>query len=51
MTGLIGIILICWGFKSLFRINKRKRSLIKSKRWAESIINSIENIYIKDCKH
>ena len=42
MIGFIGIILIVWGVYSLLYIRKMKRSLSKSKRWAETIIKNLE---------
>jgi len=42
MTGLIGFALILWGVRSLLRIRYRKKSLVKSREWAEKIIKKIE---------
>jgi len=42
MTGLIGICLIVWGVRSLFTIRKRRKSMKKSKQWANQIIKNLE---------
>ena len=42
MTGLIGFALILWGVRSLLRIRYRKKSLVRSREWAEGIIKGIE---------
>ncbi len=42
MTGLIGMFLIWFGFRSLYSFILNKRSLKRSRDWAESVIRELE---------
>jgi hypothetical protein len=42
MTGLIGLALVVFGCRSLYRFILNKRSLKRSKVWAESVIRELE---------
>jgi hypothetical protein len=43
MTGLIGLVLIVFGVRSLVRYKSKQRSLKRSRDWAEAVINDIES--------
>ena len=42
MNGIIGIILICFGLRSLLKFNNKRKQLNKSRIWADSVIDYLK---------
>ncbi len=43
MTGVIGLVLILFGLRSLYRYKRKQKSLKRSRLWADAVVDWLQS--------